>query len=406
MTTFIVGVVTFTGIVFILVLALLAVKTLIYQGSHILIQFNKSRLKPITAERGITLLNALHDNNIYVPAGCGGKALCGECKVQVLHGGGALLDSELAHVNKKQQRQHCRLACQVKLKQNLEIQLPEFLNSVEKINCSVSSTYQVASFMKEITLQLPQQKHFHFDAGQYVQVYCPPYKLNYSTLSIEPSYHKRWEENKLFSLSSHNKRETTRSYSLASNPKNTEQIKIIVRLATPPSGQRNIPTGIVSSYLFGLKMGDNVVISGPYGEMLIQPGDSEIILIGGGAGMAPLFSMIKDQLLNVETKRPIRFFYGARSLSEVFYQKTLNKLEQIYENFLWELVLSNPQPNDHWQGRSGLIHEIVLDRLKKHPAPEDCSYFLCGPPPMIEATTRVLDELGVDADDIQYDKFG
>ncbi|NVJ58759.1 MAG: NADH:ubiquinone reductase (Na(+)-transporting) subunit F [Gammaproteobacteria bacterium] len=406
MTTFFAGIITFTGIIFVLVLALLVVKTLIYHGSKIIIQFKQSNLKPITAERGGTLLNALHDNDIHVPAGCGGKALCGECKVRVFSGGGAILESELSHINKKQQHQHCRLACQVKLKQNLEIQLPEAINTVEKITCSVISSHQVASFMKEITFQLPDDKNFCFKAGQYLQVYCPPYQLNYSSFLVAPKYRERWEEYQLFKLHAQNKSETTRSYSLASNPQHSGQVKIIVRLATPPPNTINLPTGIVSSYLFSLKCGDKVGISGPYGEMNIKKKDSEIILIGGGAGMAPLFSMIEDQLLNVQTERTIQFFYGARSLSEVFYRETLNKLEQEHSNFKWQLALSNPQPEDNWQGKTGFIHEVVLETLKIHPAPEDCTYILCGPPPMINATTEMLDEIGVDSDDIQFDKFG
>ncbi len=406
MITLIAGVIAFTGMVLVLVFALLAVKAAIYHGSQVVIHLVHSNLEPFSADRGGTLLNALHDHGVHVPAGCGGKAICGECKVRVLQGGGVLLDSETPFINKKKARQHYRLACQVKLKQDLEVHLPDAINSVEKFACNAVEVRQVASFMREITLQLPRDKRFCFEAGQYLQVYCPAYELDYSSILVEPTYQKRWQENDLFSLRVCNHQATTRSYSLASNPGEQSRVKIIVRLATPPKGQSSIPPGIVSSYLFGLHVGDSVVISGPYGAMTVGSDHKDIVLIGGGAGMAPLFSMIEDQLINQQTKRAIQFFYGARSLNEVFYSDALDQLQKQYPNFRWQLVLSKPQPEDCWQGATGLIHQSALKQLETMSAPEDCKYYLCGPPPMIDACVAMLDELGVDADDIQFDKFG
>lgn len=407
MITLIAGVITFTGIILILVILLYWIKTLIYQGEGVQIKLIEHGEKDFSSQRGGTLLEALHQQKIFIPAACGGKAMCGECKVQVMHGGGALLASETTHINRKQEREHFRLACQVKLKQNLLIRVPEDFFTTQKITCRVAEVRQVATFMKEITLAVPSNQEFQFKAGQYLQVHCPPYTLDYQHLNIDEKYLSRWQSYQFHQLTAKNTVETTRSYSLGSDPKQTQLLRFIVRLATPPPDRLDLPTGIVSSYLFGLKVNDPLTISGPFGYMTVEDSNAELVLIGGGAGMAPLYSIIVDQLCNKEATRHIHFYYGARSLCEVFYFEELNQLQQTYENFKWTLALSNAQPEDNWKGATGFIHEVALeDYLADHSDPDDIDYYLCGPPPMISACLLMLDEQGVEPENIRYDKFG
>jgi len=364
--------------------------------------------RDVATPTGKKLLGALTDAGIFVPSACGGGGTCGQCKVKVLKGGGELLPTEASLITKREARAGERLACQVTVFQDLDVWVPEDVFGVKKWDCTVRSNRNVATFIKELILELPPGEEMDFKAGGYVQLECPPHELNYSDFDIQPEYRGDWERYGLFELESHVKEATTRAYSMASYPEEKDVIILNVRVATPPPDKYGkVPPGIMSSYIFNLKPGDRIVASGPYGEFLARDTDNEMVFIGGGAGMAPMRSHIYDQLKRLHSKRRISFWYGARSLREAFYIEEFDRLAAEHENFSWHLALSEPLQEDNWTGPVGFIHEVLYEHyLKDHPAPEDCEYYLCGPPLMIAAVTHLLEDLGVEKENVLFDDFG
>jgi Na+-transporting NADH:ubiquinone oxidoreductase subunit F len=364
--------------------------------------------RDVATPTGKKLVGALADAGIFVPSACGGGGTCGQCKVKVLKGGGELLPTEASLITKREAREGVRLACQVTVFQDLDVWVPDDVFGVKKWDCTVRSNRNVATFIKELVLELPPGEEMDFKAGGYVQLECPPHDLKYDEFDIDPEYREDWERYGLFELESHVKETTTRAYSMASYPEEKDVIILNVRVATPPPDKYGkVPPGVMSSYIFNLKPGDRIVASGPYGEFLARETDNEMVFIGGGAGMAPMRSHIYDQLKRRHSTRRISFWYGARSLREAFYIEEFDRLAAEHENFSWHLALSEPLEEDHWEGPVGFIHEVLYEHfLKDHPAPEDCEYYLCGPPLMIAAVTHLLEDLGVEKDNVLFDDFG
>jgi Na+-transporting NADH:ubiquinone oxidoreductase subunit F len=327
--------------------------------------------------------------------------------VTVLEGGGDLLPTEKSHISKREAADGKRLACQVSVTQDMSIEVPEDVFGVSKWECTVRSNDNVATFIKELIVELPEGETINFRAGGYIQIECPPYELEYSSIDIPQQYRDDWEKFGLFRLKSIVKEPDLRAYSMASYPEENDIIMLNVRVATPPPNAPNAPPGVMSSYIFGLKPGDKVMVSGPYGEFFAKDTDAEMVFVGGGAGMAPMRSHILDQLLRLKTDRKLSFWYGARSLNEVFYADEYDKLAAEHENFSWNLALSEPQPEDNWDGYTGFIHNVLFEHyIKDHPAPEDCEYYMCGPPVMNSAVIAMLDSQGVEPENIMLDDFG
>jgi Na+-transporting NADH:ubiquinone oxidoreductase subunit F len=400
------SVVIFSGtLVAIALLILWFIARMVPRGNvHILVNGERDLVTPI----GGRLLGTLADNGVFVPSACGGGGTCGQCRVKVLKGGGELLPTEASLISKKEAREHERLACQVTVFQDLEVRVSDDVFGVKKWECTVRSNRNVATFIKELVLELPPGETMDFRAGGYVQLECPPHDLSYSTMEIDAQYRGDWERFGLFELEAHVKEPTTRAYSMASYPLENEIILLNVRIATPPPDKHGkVPPGIMSSYIFNLRPGDKIVASGPYGEFFARETDAEMVFIGGGAGMAPMRSHILDQLKRLHSKRRISFWYGARSLREAFYVEEFDELAARHENFTWHLALSEPLPGDNWAGPVGFIHDVLYEHyLKDHRAPEDCEYYLCGPPLMVGAVTHLLDELGVEKENVLFDDFG
>ncbi len=328
-------------------------------------------------------------------------------KVIVKKGGGDALQTEAAMLNRKQIRDHYRLSCQLAVKEDLSLEVPAELFDIKKWECTVRSNYNVATFIKELVLELPEGEDVNFRAGGYVQIEAPPHTVNYKDFIVEDEYKPDWDKYNLWKYVSKVDEDCVRAYSMASYPEEKGIIMLNVRIATPPPNAPDAPPGQMSSFIFNLKPGDKVIISGPYGEFFARDTENEMIFIGGGAGMAPMRSHIFDQLGRLNSKRKISYWYGARSFREMFYVEDFNTLEKEHDNFKWYIGLSEPLPEDNWDGLTGFIHQILYDNyLKDHPAPEDCEYYLCGPPMMISAVTKMLDELGVEPDNILFDDFG
>jgi len=400
------SVIVFTAILLILVLLILWVRARLVPSGDVNIRINEKRdLKVPVGDR---LLSTLADNGIFVPSACGGGGTCGQCKVRVAEGGGSLLPTEAALINKREAAEGERLACQVAVSQDMVISVPDDVFGVKKWECTVRSNDNVATFIKELVLELPPGETLDFKAGGYIQIECPPHELSYRTFDIGEKFIGDWERFKLLDLKSVVTEPTMRAYSMASYPEENDIIMLNVRIATPPpNAGKKVPTGVMSSYIFNLKPGDKVMVSGPYGEFFARNTDAEMVFIGGGAGMAPMRSHIFDQLKRLHSKRKITFWYGARSLREAFYVEELDELAATHENFSWHLALSDPLPEDEWTGLVGFIHNVLYENyLRDHPAPEDCEYYLCGPPMMTAAVERLLDGLGVEKENILFDDFG
>jgi Na+-transporting NADH:ubiquinone oxidoreductase subunit F len=353
-------------------------------------------------------LASLATEHIYIPSACGGKGTCGVCKVKVLEGGGAMLPTEETHISRGEAREGVRLSCQVKVKNNLKIELPPEIFDIRKWQCKVRSNRNVATFIKELVLELPEGEDVPFRAGGYIQTECPPHTVHFKDFDIEERFRGDWDKYGLLDLVSHCDEEVSRAYSMANYPEEKGIIMLNVRIATPPPRTpEGTPPGIMSSYLFNLKPGDEVTISGPYGEFFARDTDAEMVFIGGGAGMAPMRSHIFDQFKRIHTKRKVSFWYGARSLREAFYVEDFDAIQAENENFTWTLALSEPLPEDKWEGPVGFIHQVLLDNyLSKHPAPEDVEYYICGPPMMNTAVINMLQDLGVEEENIMFDDFG
>lgn len=401
------GVAMFTVIVMSLVAIILFARSRLVSTGNVKIEINDDPERTISVPAGGKLLTTLADSGIYLSSACGGGGTCGQCRCQVLEGGGSMLATEEGQFTKGQARDHWRLACQVAVKQDMKIEVdPEFFG-VKQWETTVESNENVATFIKELVLKIPDGESVDFRAGGYVQLECPPHTVNYKDFDIPEKYRGDWERFGVFNNISVVDEPVIRAYSMANYPEERGIIKFNIRVASPPPGAKDIPPGKMSSWIFGLKPGDKVKVSGPYGEFFAKETDNEMIFIGGGAGMAPMRSHIFDQLCRLNSKRKISFWYGARSLREMFYVEDFDKLAAEHENFTWHVALSDPMPEDNWTGLTGFIHEVVYDNyLKDHPSPEDCEYYMCGPPMMTQAVIKMLEDLGVEPENILLDDFG
>ncbi|MDH4182010.1 MAG: NADH:ubiquinone reductase (Na(+)-transporting) subunit F [Betaproteobacteria bacterium] len=407
MLDILIAVVMFTGVVLLLVGILLGARRRLVATGEVSIVINDDTSKTLKTPAGGTLLGALADNKIFIPSACGGKGACGVCEVVVKEGGGDLLPTETGFISPGEARRGCRLACQVKVKGDMKIEVAPEIFSVRKWNCRVVSNRNVATFIKELKLALPEGDEVPFRAGGYVQLECPPHQIDFRTFDIDPQFRDAWDKFDLWRFKSGCPETVTRAYSMANYPLEKGILLFTIRVAFPPDYREDIPPGIMSSWVFNLKPGDEVTVSGPFGEFFARDTDAEMVFVGGGAGMAPLRSHIFDQFLRLHSKRKVSYWYGARSLREAFYVDEFERLAAEHPNFTWHLALSEPLPEDNWTGLTGFIHKVLLDNyLKDHPAPEDIEYYMCGPGPMTKAVIATLLDLGVDRENILLDDFG
>ena len=401
------GVVMFTLIILALVSLLVIAKARLVAQGDVTIAINDDPEKSLTVATGNTLLSTLAENKIFIPSACGGKGTCGVCRVKVTEGGGALLATETGHIRRGEAREGYRLSCQVKVKENLKIEVPAEIFDIREWRCKVRSNRCVATFIKELVLELPEGEEVPFRAGGYVQITCPPHSVDFKDFEIDEEFKPDWDKHNLWRYSSTCDEPVQRAYSMANYPLEKDIIMLNVRIALPPADGPGVPPGIMSSWVYGLKPGDEVTISGPYGEFFAKETDAEMVFIGGGAGMAPMRSHIFDQFTRLDTKRKVSFWYGARSRRELFYVEDFDKIQAEHDNFTWHIALSEPLPDDNWDGYTGFIHQVVLDNyLNGHPAPEDVEYYLCGPPVMNAAVINMLTALGVESENISLDDFG
>ncbi len=400
------GVGLFTGIIMTLVLVILAARSRMVATGEAGITLNDGRR--IATPVGSSLLEALSDAGIFLPSACGGGGTCGLCRITVQEGGGAALPTETAGLTRGQAAQGLRLACQVMVKRDLRVEVPAETFGVRHWRCRVRSNRAVATLIKELVLDLPEGEPMEARAGAFVQVTCPPFHVKFAEFDIDPAFRDVWDRLGLWRLEAGTSVPVTRAYSMANHPGEKGIVMLNVRIAIPPPGApAAVPPGILSSYLYSLRPGDEVTVSGPFGHFFATETDREMVFVGGGAGMAPMRAHIFDQLERAKTGRKITFWYGARSRRELFYAEDFDRLQGAHENFRWFVALSEPQPGDDWAGPSGFIHEVLYENyLKDHPAPEDCEYYLCGPTLMIEAVTVMLDSLGVEPESILFDDFG
>jgi Na+-transporting NADH:ubiquinone oxidoreductase subunit F len=405
MLEIILGVTFFTVIVIALVFVILGAKSKLVAEGNVEIEINHE--KKIHVPIGSKLLTALADHNLFVSSACGGGGTCAQCRVKVSEGGGDILPTELTHITKREAADGDRLACQVTVKQDMKIHVHDEVFGVKKWQTTVRSNHNVATFIKELVLELPQGEAIDFRAGGYIQIESPAYNFKFSEFDIEERFRDEWDKYNLWAIEAVVKEPAIRAYSMASYPEENDIIMLNVRIATPPPRIAGAPPGIMSSYIFNLKPGDKVTISGPFGEFFARETKNEMIFVGGGAGMAPMRSHIFDQLRRIKTDRKLTFWYGARSLREMFYVEDFDMLQAENKNFSWHIGLSEPKPEDNWTGHVGFIHNVLFENyLKDHPAPEDCEYYLCGPPMMNSAVIKMLTDLGVERENIMLDDFG
>ena len=423
----------FAGIVLALVVVVLAAKAKLVNSEDVSILINEDESKAITVPAGQTLLNALSSQGIFVPSACGGGGTCGVCKVHVHEGGGEILPTEKTHISKGEERHGCRLSCQVKVKSDMKIELEEEIFGVSKWQCTTKSNHNVATFIKEFVIKLPEGESVPFRAGGYIQIECPPHVVHYKDIDVEEEYRADWDRFEMWQFTSDVKETVTRAYSMANYPEEFGIIMLNVRIASPPPDRSaprgtfkylDVPPGIMSSYIFAQKPGDPVTISGPFGEFFARDTNNEMVFIGGGAGMAPMRSHIFDQFRRLHTKRKVSYWYGARSFKEAFYIEDFDEIQRENDNFVWHIALSDTrvaEAEDDWsnpeadsrkplgckEGYTGFIHQVLLDNyLNNHPSPEDCEYYLCGPPMMNISVEKMLDELGVEPENVMKDDFG
>ncbi len=422
MTVVILGVVMFTVVILSLVAVLTVAKSKLVASGEVVITINDDPSKALRVASGSTLLNTLSAQKIFIPSACGGKGTCGVCKVHVLEGGGTLLPTETSHISRGEAREGCRLSCQVKVKSDMKIEVEPEIFSVRKWVCTVRSNNNVATFIKELVLELPSGESVPFRAGGYIQIECPSHVADYKNFIIDEEYRGDWDRMNMWRYVSKVDEEVNRAYSMANYPEEFGIIMLNVRIASPPPrGPEGVPPGIMSSYIFDLKPGDPVTISGPFGEFFATDNPVEMVFVGGGAGMAPMRSHIFDQFRRIKTDRKVTFWYGARSYREAFYVEDFDAIQRENPNFEWHLALSEPQPEDDWDnpasparaalgakmGYKGFIHQVLLNNyLKQHAAPEDCEYYMCGPPMMNNAVMSTLDNLGVERENVRLDDFG
>lgn len=399
------GIIIFTVIVIALVFVIIGAKNKLVASGDVEILINDE--KKIHVPVGAKLLTALADNGLFVPSACGGGGTCAQCRVKVHSGGGEILPTETSHITKREAAEGERLSCQVTVRNNMEIEVEDDVFGVKKWECTVKSNHNVATFIKELVLELPEGEEIKYRAGGYIQIECPPHVAKYSDFNIEERFHEDWDKYNLWRYVSDVKEPALRAYSMASYPEEKE-IMLNVRIATPPPGAPDtVPPGIMSSYIFNLKPGDKCIVSGPYGEFFAKETDNEMVFIGGGAGMAPMRSHIFDQLRRLKSKRKMTFWYGARSKREMFYVEDFDMLAKENDNFEWHVALSDPLPDDNWTGYTGFIHNVLFEEfIKNHPAPEDCEFYMCGPPIMNSSVINMLLENGVEPENIFLDDFG
>lgn len=406
MLEIILGVTFFTSIVLLLVSMILASRRHLLPTGDVAIIVNDQ--KELTVPVGGSLLSALGNNGIYVSSACGGGGTCGLCRVRVLEGGGAPRPTEQTHLSRSDVREGERLSCQVPVKRDMKVKVPEEVFESRRWNCKVRSNRNVATFIKELVLELPEGEEVDFQPGGFIQIECPPHELSFRDFDIDERFRSEWEKYDLFKLTSRVDATIERAYSMANYPGEKGIIMLNVRVATPPpKSSDDTPPGKVSSWIFNLKPGDDVTISGPFGDFFVKDTDAEMVYIGGGAGMAPLRSHIFELFKNRKTSRKVSYWYGGRSEEELFYVDHFREIEREFPNFEFHIALSDPKPDGDWDGSTGFIHQVLHDEyLKDHPAPEDCEYYICGPPPMLAACRNMLDDLGVESDNIAFDDFG
>ncbi len=402
-----------TGMVILVLVGILIVaKEKLTPAGDLKLVINGDEDNPLVVEPGATLLNALATKAVFLPSACGGGGTCAMCRCQILEGGGDVLPTETNHLNRKEVADHWRLACQVKVKQDMTLQVPEEIFGIKKWECEVVSNENVATFIKELVVRLPKGELLDFQSGGYIQIDVPQCEIDFKDMDVEDQYRPDWDKFKLWELKMVNKEPLFRAYSMANHPAEGNLMMLNIRIATPPfdrakGGWMDVNPGVCSSYTFSLKPGDKVVISGPYGEFFIKDTDKEMLYIGGGAGMAPLRSHIFHLFHTLYTKRKVHYWYGGRSLQELFYTDHFRNIEKDYPNFKYRIALSEPLPDDNWDGPKGFIHQVLYDDyLSKHPEPEEIEYYLCGPPLMLKACLKMLDDMGVPSENIAFDDFG
>ena len=408
----ILSIIAFLTVMLLLVALLLYAKAKLTPSGEVKLTINEGE-KELIVSPGDTVLTTLSNNKIFLPSACGGGGTCGMCKCRITSGGGEILPTETSFFTRKQQQTQWRLGCQVKVKEDLDIEVPEEVLGIKKWETEVVSNHNVATFIKEFVVKLPEGEHLKFKSGGYIQIDIPPCEVDFSKdIDVEKEYHEDWDALKIWDLKMKNDENTFRAYSMANHPAEGNIIMLNIRIATPPWDRSKgtfmpVNPGVCSSYIFSRKPGDKVTISGPYGEFFIKDTQNEIVFIGGGAGMAPMRSHIFHLFNTEKTTRKVSFWYGARSLREVFYEEEFRAIEKEFPNFTFNLALSEPKPEDNWTGYTGFIHKVLLDNyLGNHEAPEDIEYYLCGPPMMNSAVSNMLDNLGVPEENIAFDDFG
>lgn len=406
-----ISIVIFLIVVMCLVSILLYAKTKLTPQGEVKVKINDGE-KELIVQPGTSLLSTLGSNQIFLPSACGGGGTCGMCKCQVDSGAGSILPTETGFFSRKEQNENFRLACQVKVKEDIEMRISHEILGIKKWECEVVSNHNVATFIKEFVVKLPEGEHLDFQSGGYIQIDVPKVEVDFKDFDIEEEYRGDWDSMKLWDLKMKNPEETYRAYSMANHPAEGNIVMLNIRIATPPfdrakGGMVNCNPGICSSYIFSLKPGDKVTVSGPYGEFFLRDTQNEMMFIGGGAGMAPMRSHIFHLFHTLKTGRRVTFWYGARSLREVFYREEFDAIAARFPNFTWNLALSEPLPEDNWTGPTGFIHQVIHDEyLKNHEEPEDIEYYLCGPPMMTSAIETMLDKLGVPKENVMFDNFG
>ena len=399
------SVTVFTGVILLLVVGLMAASRRLQPGGTVTLDVNDGG-KMLEVPPGATLLSVLADQSVFLPSACGGGGTCAMCKCNILEGGGSLLPTEAGHVTKQEAKEGVRLSCQVKVKQDMKIRVPDEVLEIKKFEGTVRSNHNVATFIKELIVDLPEGVDLNFKAGGYIQIDIPAYDVTFSSFDVEEEYRDAWDAMRLWDISHRNTEPCFRAYSMANHPAEGNRVMLNVRIATPPPGIV-APPGVASSHIFNLKPGDKAMISGPFGEFFIKDGEErEMLYIGGGAGMAPLRSHIFHLFHTLKSNRKVSYWYGGRSLRELFYIDEFRAIEKQFANFSFHIALSEPQPEDHWDGPTGFIHSVCHDLyLKDHEDPTEIEYYMCGPPPMIAAVNRMLYDLGVEKEMIAYDEF-
>ncbi len=408
--TVVISLAVFLAVILLLVVALLVLRAKLMPSGDVTLTINDD--KKLTVPTGNSLISTLAEQEVYLPSACGGKGSCGQCKCRVLSGGGDILPTEKGFFTRRQQQDHWRLGCQVKVKEDIAIEVPASILSIKKWECEVVSSHNVSTFIREFTVRLPEGENLTFQSGDYIQIDIPKTTVRYSDMVVDEQYRSDWDRFHMWDLVMKNPEPCTRAYSMANHPAEGNIVTLNVRIATPPfdrkrGGFAKVNPGVSSSYIWSLKPGDKVRLSGPYGEFHIKDTDKEMMFIGGGAGMAPMRSHIFHLFKTLHTQRKVSFWYGGRSLKELFYTDEFEQIAAENPNFQFNIALSEPLPTDNWDGYTGFIHQVIFDNyLKNHPEPEEIEYYLCGPGPMTAAATKMLDSLGVPKDNIFFDDFG